>query len=74
MLTFDNNPAILQFNILQRYPEVIDFVTTRQHPDGSGADFNIGYKGGSHDDCVNNRLALCNAVGLGPEWMVFQNQ
>ena len=64
----------MQFNILQRHPEVLHFVTTRQCPDGTGNDFNIGYSGGSHDDCVNNRLALCNAVGLDPEWMVFQNQ
>ena len=74
MLSFNNNPGLLQFNILQRHPEVLHFVTTRQRPDGTGSDFNIGYSGGSHDDCVNNRLALCNAVGLGPEWFVFQNQ
>ena len=74
MLTFDNNPGLLQFNILQRHQEVLHFVTTRQHPDGTGNDFNIGYSGGSYDDCINNRLALCNAVGLGPEWFVFQNQ
>ena len=74
MLTFDNNPGLLKFNILQRYPEVLDFVTTRQHPDGSGNDFNIGYSGGSYDDCINNRLELCRAVDLGPELFVFQNQ
>ncbi|MCR5454352.1 MAG: polyphenol oxidase family protein [Bacteroidales bacterium] len=74
MLTFDNNPGLLQFNILQRYPEVLDFVTTRQRPDGSGCDFNIGYSGGSHEDCVNNRLLLAKAVGIEPECFVFQNQ
>ena len=30
MLTFDNNPGLLQFNILQRHQEVLHFVTTRQ--------------------------------------------
>ncbi len=74
MLTFDNNPGLLKFNILQRYPEVIDFVTTRLRPDGTGDDFNIGYSGGSYDDCISNRLALSAAVDIAPKRFVFQNQ
>lgn len=74
MLTFNNNTGLLQFNILQRYPEVIDFVSTKQSPDGSGCDFNIGYSGGSREECVHNRLLLAEAIGLTPECFVFQNQ
>lgn len=75
MLTFDNNKiGLFKFHILEKFPEVLNFVTTRQDPYGNGKNFNIGYSGGTQDECRANRLTLANAVGVQPERFVFQNQ
>jgi len=74
MLTFDNNIGLYKFDILQRYPEVLNFVTTRHRPDGTGSDFNIGFSGGPEGESLANRALLARAVGVEPSSFVFMNQ
>lgn len=75
MLTFDNNKiGLFKFHILEQFPEIINFVTSRHDPYGNGNNFNIGYSGGTQEECCANRLMLANAIGVQPERFVFQNQ
>ncbi|MCQ2249517.1 MAG: polyphenol oxidase family protein [Bacteroidales bacterium] len=74
MLTFDNNIGLYKFQILQRYPGVLNFVTTRHRPDGTGSDFNIGFSGGPEHESLANRHLLARAVGVEPGRFVFMNQ
>lgn len=74
MITFNNNPNLLTFGILQGYPEVVAFVSTRQNPDGSPGDFNIGFSGGPVEQSLWNRNILSHHVGIMASRMVFQNQ
>ncbi len=74
MLTFNNLSGLIKFNILEKHPEVLNFVTTRQTPSGSGTMFNIGYSGGSDQDTLDCRKELAQSLGLKAENFVFQQQ
>lgn len=74
MLTFYNNKGLLKFQILDAYPEVMDFVSTRHRPDGSGSNFNIGFSGGPGEESLANRHLLADALGLSGGQFVFMNQ
>lgn len=65
----------MKFGILEQFShELLNFVTTRQEPDGQGSDFNIGYSGGSDEQTYSSRVTLADALGLKEENFVFQNQ
>ncbi len=74
MLAFDNNIGLYKFQILQRYPGVLNFVTTRHRPDGTGSGFNIGFSGGPESESLANRHLLASATNIAPKDFVFMNQ
>ena len=56
------------------FPEVLNFVTTKQNPYGFGDNYNIGYSGGSDNETLENRMSFASALGLQPENFVIQTQ
>ncbi len=74
MEVFNNLNGLLKFSILDKFPKVLDFVTTRQNPFGEGNNFNIGYSGGDDKETFENRMLLATALGLKPENFVIQTQ
>lgn len=74
MLTFDNHNGLLKFRILEQYPEVLDFVSTRHNPDGTGDNFNIGFSGGPVEESLANRKLLADTLGIAYDRFVFMNQ
>ena len=74
MEVFNNLNGLLKFSILDKFPEVLNFVTTKQNPFGKGENFNIGYSGGDDKETLDNRMLLATALGLKPENFVIQTQ
>ncbi len=74
METFNNLKGLLKFSILEKFDNVLDFVTTRKNPYGKGDNFNIGYSGGSDEETFKNREMLAKALELEEKNFVLQTQ
>lgn len=74
MEVFNNLKGFLKFSILDKFPSVLNFVTTKQNPYGHGSEFNIGYSGGSDEETLRNRVVMALSLNLEPDNFVIQTQ